>query len=436
MEQQLQQAVRFFKSERAYQQLFQDFRKKYESLGRIGGNVSVNNYSESSLEEIGKFFGQPGARIREKGQISLRDFELQIKNTKFHFVSLKPLLDAYFGETIMSKKEQQQIREAKLHHFLQEQQHRYPQIADWIAFLYEQKREGRWILQLAETEPSHFKQLLHILNRALCSLPKRAERLPLFSQRITGNPHAFDLQTDLGRMFIHLLAVQRAQLLQEPLQEIPTSTEAINDLLQEKQIFRDDLLNFVTCANVIAETDSGIHPVWEVAAKHRTVQIIPLRELIPLVRVYPATGETVWIVENSGVCAALLDEIPHAPLVCTNGQFTLATLMLIDLLAESGCRLFYAGDFDPEGLGMAQRLLERHPASIRLWQMDSSAYQKTKPSKSLSMERLEKLASIHHPALTDVAATMRKLGKAGYQEALIDHMGKDIQSGTKNSKSF
>src|SRR5690606_16173925 len=106
-----------------------------------------------------------------------------------------------------------------------------------------------------------------------------------------------------------------------------TTTEEINELLESYQIYRDDLLNFVTCANLIAKTVNGIHPVWEAAAIENSVQIVPLRELIAIEKVRPTVGNKVWIVENSGVCSTLLDHELTAPIICTNGQFTLASLM-------------------------------------------------------------------------------------------------------------
>src|SRR5690625_1847692 len=338
MNDQLRQAKEYFKSKTSYAKLFQAFRKKYESLGRIGGTVPVENFSRKELAEIGQFFGLPEGHIRSKGFISLRDFENQIQHTRFSDVSLKHILDSYFGEAIISRREQVRVQEEKMHKFFQTQLAKFPSISFWLKYIMEQKRECRWILQLAEQEPTQFEHSVKLLTRAFDNLPKNAERLPLFSQRITGDPHSFDLHTDLGKMFLHLLTVHHGYT------EVPSTTESINQLLQQYNIYRDDLLNFVTCANLIAETMDGVHPVWKAAARNHSVQIVPLRELIHLQSVHPAVGEVVCVVENSGVCSTLLDAKNSVPIICTNGQFTLATLMLMDLLVENGTILYYAGD--------------------------------------------------------------------------------------------
>src|SRR5690625_4338651 len=183
-------------------------------------------------------------------------------------------------------------------------------------------------------------------------------------------------------MFLHVLTVDRLDKQTETSVLVPTHTEAVNELLNEYHIYRDDLLNFVTAAGLYAETVDGIQEVWASAVAQNTVQIIPLRELVPLTRVYPNSGDKIWIVENSGVCSVLLDKKPSIPIICTNGQFTLAAFILLDLVVAEGCLLYYAGDFDPEGLRMAQRLLERYPGNISLWHMNEQAYKLSEDRKS------------------------------------------------------
>ncbi|QKY69980.1 TIGR02679 family protein [Lentibacillus sp. CBA3610] len=420
MTNEVQAAVRFFKSEQAYKKLFHAFRKKYESLGRIGGTVPVRLFTDGQLKVIGGFFGMPGSRLAEKGSISVAAFERQLADTRFGDIGLKQILDAYFGETILSKKQQREEKEKGQRCLVIGLQETYTALSFWFDELLANSSESRWVWTLIDKTPDKFAAMTAWLDIAQRNLPESPERLPMFSQRIAGDPHAFDLNTDLGKLWLHVLAVQTSGVM-------PTTTETTNELLQDFQIYRDDLLNYVTCAGLYAETETGRHPVWESAVDQQTVQIVPIRELMKLVKVYPAYESNVWVVENSGVCATLLDHKPDMPIVCTNGQFTLAALMLLDRLAESGCVLHYAGDFDPEGLGMAQRLLNRYPTeSAKLWHMNADAYAASRPVKKLSEERLEKLNRIEHMELAEVAEIMRAKGKAGYQEALVERMMEDI----------
>src|SRR5690625_4399488 len=196
---------------------------------RSGGIVLISVFSDTELEEIWKFFGLLGDQLRKKGTISLRAFEEQFQYTRFSSVTLKEVLDDYFGEKLISKKEQQQEKEAQRQKFFQNLKSQFPNLAFWLDYIVEQRREVRWIWQIADNNSKYFVKLAASLDKAISNLPKEAERLPLFSQRITSDPHAFDLETDLGRMFIHVLSVHDTE------QEVPTTTEEINLLRSEER---------------------------------------------------------------------------------------------------------------------------------------------------------------------------------------------------------
>lgn len=422
----LREAVNFFRNELGYDKLFKLFRKKYESLGRVGGTVPLTSFSKEELSVIGGFFGKSAGQMREKGSISLLQFEEQLQETKFA-VDILSLLENYFNECIISKKMQAQEKQARLQTFFNNLKSSVaPSVNFWIDYLLENRRDGRWIIQLAEKDETAVTSMFATLNRAYSALPDAPERLPMFSQRITGDPHAFDASEDLGKMLLHLLAVAQANRTETP--QHPVSTEEINDLYETFHIYRDDLLNFVTCVNLVASNNEGEHLVWKAAARMHTVQIVPIRELLPLEDIRPVTGNAVFIVENSGVCATLLDYVPHAPMICSNGQFTLATWMLLEKLVENNTVLYYAGDFDPEGLRMADRLVERFGSeNVQLWRMNVSAYQQSISQKVLSNDRLEKLNGLVNNALIEVGAVMKQVGKAGYQEALVENMMLDLR---------
>lgn len=421
LEEKIQYAVQYFKGEKAYDRLFELFRKKYESLGRIGGNIATTDLHEKTLLYLAEFFGVTIEQLKQKGNISLQKFEAQIQQTRFEGLDLKSLLDAYFGEEIISKKESALQEEQAFQQWIHQLIEQYSHIAFWLEKIAEKAIDARWMVRFAKQYSEQFERYVAVLAKAYVALPEAPERIPLFSQKITGDPHAFDIQTDLGRMFLHLLNVTRNRE-----DTMPTDTEEINELLAAFYIYRDDLLNFVTCANLIGFEGENPHPVWEAAAERHTVQLVPLREMTKLTYVQPRDGKKVWAVENSGVCAALLDYDPSIPIIATNGQATLATLLLFDLIVAGGYDIYYAGDFDPEGLRMADRYKLRYPEHVHLWQMDIDAYVHANPQKILTAERLEKLKKLETPVLVEVGIQMVEKKTAGYQEALIDKMIQDL----------
>ncbi|MDC3418472.1 TIGR02679 family protein [Aquibacillus salsiterrae] len=415
----INEALTYFKGDAGYLHLFTLFKKKYESIGRIGGTVKLAGFSDDELASVASFFGLTPLELKEKGKVSLEQFDVQLQRTKFEGIGLHQLLEAYFNAPLISKKEAKQRKEQQMGTFLVKLENDVTALRFWFRYLRQKSADTYWIYRYIEEDPAGFEAAVHCLSKAFNHLPVTYERLPMLSQRITRNPHAFDLNTILGRLLVHLLSVHRAG---DEKVVVPTDSEGTNDLLLTYRIMRDDITNYVTGANLIAETDRGVHSMWGEAAKSHSVMNIPLREIVTLKRVYPFSGQKVWIVENSGVYSSLLDELPHVPLLCTHGQFKLAALLLMDLLVQEGCELHYAGDLDPEGVGMAARLLERYPNHVHLWKMSVKDYEASVSEMVLSSERLSKLDSIGTNELSAVIATMKHNRKAAYQEALVTEM--------------
>lgn len=415
------EAVRYFRGKPVYHKVFLKFRKKFESLGRIGGTIKLEEFEEMELEPIAQFLGTTAKDLLDKNKVSLNEFDRSLQRTKFEGISLHRLLEAYFGEKIESKKAKAEALRIMENEQLERLSVVYPSMATYFAYLHGRSRDTGWIVKiLFENE---FLQSLTYISRALSDLPVDYERLPFFSQRISGNPHTFDLATVTGKLWMHLLHFQ-----QNGGGQPPTNVEAVNDLLLSVKLLRDDITNFISFANLLGVKDGDVHPVWQAARDTKSAVNMPLRELLKIEQVRSAyTYKDIYVVENSGVFSALLDEVPDTPLICTHGQFKLAGLRLIDLLVESGYIFHYAGDFDPEGLSMAARLLDRHPENVKLWRMDIESYELSKPNVELE-ERLSKFEGISHPLLSGLALRIIQTGKAGYQEGLLKEMVMDIKA--------
>jgi uncharacterized protein (TIGR02679 family) len=409
------EAARFFRNEAGFHRLFCEMKKKYESLGRVGGTISFANFTKEEKEAIAAFFG------KEMTRVSLQAFAKQLDKTRFAGVSLEELLAHYFGEPLVANKERREAEQQEKAAFFQRLIAAYPNGAEWLAAALENPNEYRLLHQAYAQQREELYASLCAVCEALRQLPENGmyERLPLFAQKVTGDPHAFDLHTFQGKLLLSALEYYSRKKYQL------SSVEEVNELLQSFGILREDILNFVTCAGILAETEDGIHPVFSAACETNTALNVPLREVVALTRAYPVKGNAVFVVENAGVFSELLSEA--MPLVSTNGQLNLATMLLLDLLVESGARLYYSGDFDPEGLKMADRLVERYDEKLSLWRMTSEDYLASKPTVLMPAERLAKLQSVSSKVLQPVKMEMEQLKKAGYQEAILPMLRKDIE---------
>ena len=423
--------MRILRNERGFLKLFTLFKRKYRSLGRIGGTVDIRGLNEEEIESIAGFLGQSAHTIREKEKISLLRFEQELSQTVFSGYTLLQLLEEVLQESISTKQEEQDQEKEMDEKFFKKLRLDYPEGSWWWAWMESRPPEARWVWSLFKLDPEDFFEKVTTVLKAFQELPSHTnqyERLPLFAQRTTGNPHFFDNNTVTGKLFINGLHVnQQLKGIRES--GMPNTTEELNELLSSFGLMRDDLWSFVSCRGFLAEGETGVHPVWKGAVETDAVLNMPIKELLKLKKVWPAKGNKVWIVENSSVCSTIVDEVPGAPVICTHGQFRTASWILLDFLREAGCLFYYSGDLDPEGLSMAQRLKDRYPNQVAFWRMDQESYIKTISDEDIS-SRLPKMQKITSPELKEVSRVLTERKRAGYQEGLVSQLIDDIKKST------
>ena len=132
-----------------------------------------------------------------------------------------------------------------------------------------------------------------------------------------------------------------------------------------------------------------------------------------------AEREKIYLFENPAVFSVFVKKYPDCAAICGNGQPRLATLLLLDFLKENHS-FYYHGDFDPEGLLIAQRLKERYGERLRLWNYRADWYERYLSDVNLSEVRMRKLEKVYLPELLEVKMQMQKRKRAAYQEAMLD----------------
>ena len=85
----------------------------------------------------------------------------------------------------------------------------------------------------------------------------------------------------------------------------------------------------------------------------------------------------------------------------------LAVLVLMDKLAEHHS-FYYAGDFEPERLLIAQRLKLRYKDRLFLWNYRKDLYEKYHSTVEMSSERLKKLENIKTEELQEIKEILKR----------------------------
>ena len=415
-----------FKEEPGFLKLFHLFKEKYRSLGRIGGTVSLKTFGNAEIQSIAGFLGQPVDKLLQKGSIGLNDFEKELSHTGFADYNLLQLLEEVLQESILTKKEEAQQKLSQEEAFIHVLKEAMPQGKWWLEWILGRTPDTRWFWAHFQENKEELYEKVMVICKAFTALPKEGEfeRLPFFSQRISGNPHYFDSNGPEEKILLHWMYVD--QVLRGNTDAVmPKTASEKNDLLAEYGIMKDDLWNFVTCQGLLASSSHIVHPVWQAAVSTKTVMNVPMKELTKMEQIWPATGTKVWVVENSSVSSTIMDAVQGAPIVCTHGQLRLAGWQLLDRLVQSNCTLYYSGDIDPEGLVIADRLKQRYKENLVLWRMNREAYEESVSNEDIA-DRLSKLDRITTPEFNDLISLMRNIKMAGYQEAIVEYLIQDI----------
>ncbi len=296
--------------------------------------------------------------------------------------------------------------------------------------LVHQMMNGRQELPEDPLLASLHRQLAFLL-RALELLTELRQRsdyqyLPVFAAALTGDPHALDPGSENAHLFSLLLQWIRTNEEISAREESPAVTEEATALKRQSLYFSagillDDVSNYAMLCGVEAErTDGQRHGGMAGFAAAGEPVNVPLSVLAKWQHIR-CRDNTLWIVENPVVYAVLAEQWRgRRSLMCMNGQPRLSAWLLLRLLKKDGVMVHYAGDFDPEGLCIAERVQQSlDPAQFSFWHMTEADYERAVSAKPIEARRLKMLDRLQDPMLQQTAAAIRQKGLAGYQENIL-----------------
>ncbi|MDO4260602.1 MAG: TIGR02679 domain-containing protein [Eubacteriales bacterium] len=454
----LEECVAYFRARPVYRKLFRGFRGKYEGLGHFGGSVTLSGLSAEEKRDLGGFLQKDYAGNKSV-TVSAARMEQALARSRFAGLDWKDILETYYGEPLRRKKDRKRQQEEERERFFREiLESGGPGRGEaWLRGVLWERGEG-WalLLQRYKENPKELQKELSYVLQAIERLPAfcggEKELLPVFAARITGDPHFFDGGRTAERLLTSFLQRQTGERGEEL-----SRTEYKNRLFYEAGVLRDDLSNDVLAYGVRAwRRDGSLHLGIEGFYQAHEPVKLTLRTLGGLGKIRAGgrrsescagdgsaedgksaggdrnagsgkstdgdrsaygARDRVYVVENPAVFSVLVEKHPDWTVLCGNGQLKLVVLVLMDQLAGDS-DFFYMGDFDPEGLLIAQRLKQRYPACLELWNYKVSWYESYCSEVLLSDARLRKLDRIRLPELREMAEAMRRKRRAAYQEAI------------------
>ncbi|MDO4285660.1 MAG: TIGR02679 family protein [Eubacteriales bacterium] len=456
----LEACAAYFKARPVYRRLFDGFRRKYEGLGHFGGSVTLGSLTREEKADLGGFL-QKDYTEQKSVTVSAARMEKALASSRFAGLEWKEILETYYGEALTVQKERRQREEEERDRYFQRilESCSFVPGQSWLRNTLRESSKGSGLLrQRYREDPAGLSEELSLVLRAVERLPvfsgESRALLPVFAAAATGDPHYFDegrtgerlltsfLQDYFASASTNLLLSENAEGVKarehfppqsaeevEDAEETRTDgmlsrTEYKNSLFYEAGLLRDDLSNDVLAYGIRAwRADGSLHPGIEGFYRTAEPLKLTLRTLGRLGRIRAGEGNAVenrvYVVENPAVFSLLVEKHPDWTVLCGNGQVRLAVLVLMDQLARS-CRFYYMGDFDPEGLLIAQRLKRRYGAALELWNYRTDWYERYVSGVELGTPRLRKLDRIALPELAELVAAMKRLRKAAYQETMAE----------------
>lgn len=454
----------YFKSQPEYRRIFKEMRKKWESLGRTAGRVILTEGTREEQKALERFLG----RAMEQGRIafSLPEFENALGETRYGEVSLKELLEEYFGEPMVGNQERKRQKKARETQFWEELEYEIraaegelrsgeeaagagwaaekavsEEVLSWIHEMREQKNQGYAAImkEYQNSEESARERVREIARCLRACRPlwgqEQAEgcrwqgiRLAVLAAKATGNPHALDRQATTGTLLSYVLCRRGGSVF-------PENARQWKELYEKNGIWVDELSSTVAAFGIHLTTSEGLHPAYEGYRLRREPCIISLANLAHVRNAF-GESEKIYIVENEMVFSELAERLSDFPvtLLCTSGQPRTAAYKLMELLCEGSeaVSFWYAGDMDPEGLDIAQRIFLSFPGKVHIWRMSAEDYEMALSQEQISQRRLEMMKNLTHPALKRTAEKIGEQKRAGYQEMLLREMAQDMKQDMKS----
>ena len=416
------ECLTYFHQSPVWKKVLKGFRDKYSSYGRFGGKVVLKNLKVQDIEELEGFFGK-SFHGQKSVTVSAEKFRQALKASCYKDIPPECLLENFFGGPLLGKQEQKLLREQEKEKI-------------WQKFL--EDYEGTVIKSAAELlrnivkdsdsqELAEWDRALRLGAEMYNHLPYRQSDklyLAVFAAMLTGNPHAFDNGTAAGN-FLY-------QIIQMDLEIREIKIESSEIFLAYKRqksylmagIMLDDISNYAMLYQVQAvKKDGNLHKGMEGFASEQHIVQVPLAVIAEWESLHCPQDE-IYIVENPSVFAVLCGKEKtrnaRRAYMCMNGQPRLAGLMVLDLFEKSGIRVYYAGDLDPEGILIAQKLSQYYKGEFHYWHMETVDYEKCRSAEVISPKRMKILERITEERLKPVVEKIEEYGIAGYQEMLVE----------------
>lgn len=407
------------------------WRHQYERLGRCGGTISLP-LRDDNRDKIASFMGKDYHK-NTHARITYTQLMKVIHETRFAGADFNQVLLMYYSNEVITHRDAKSRKEneaAQFFAFLMQEDHSLPSQI-WLKCVVD-TRSSVYVRIVQEYRkhpsscPSQLRNVLHAIDH-LPVWKHGKENIAVFASKFMDDPHAFD-----RNKFAFYLLFQAICFHMGYKKDKYNGIEQ-NEILYKAGLYRDSISNFCVLARLNAVMENGdMHPGWKGFFDNYEAFNMNMDNLSCISGIDKKTCRQVFIVENPSIFQALLQQVKSCAyeeigLICTNGQLNVSGYLLLDKIHEADIAMYYAGDMDPEGILIADKLKTRYGDALTLWRYDIDDYEKCISKQMASKRRMFMLEQIGNQTLRKLAEYMQMIdGAVGYQENLLKEYLSDI----------
>lgn len=403
------QLSEYIESRTGLNRLMNSLKEKYIATSKFSGTVTLNNISYEESLHIGNLLGRQ-ISVNSTLKTSFKEITKKINEGKYSGFDWLSLFKYYYGENIVTKKElklQNLNDEDMFFQLWNEENKDRIYIEEVNRIIKENTSFNKIIKQRYHKDKVLLRKDLNNILILLDNIPTIPTPLAVYSS-LTGNPHYLDLNKSTSNLFIKFLSIIKNIEYDDDIQT------KIN-ILQEINVYTDPISNYVITYKLM-----GNDILDELSKKNEIVNLnlLNINNLVTLT----TENKKIYIFENPSILNSL--KYLNVPMIITSGMPNISLYQLLSKISIDN-EIYYNGDFDPEGLLIAQKLKEKFP-NIKLFCYDLVDYNNSLSSEIISDSRLKKLGNVKDEKLQIIKNKLIESKLSAYQEQNIDRIEKYI----------
>lgn len=425
----MKESLDLINSNKIYKKIFLEIYNKYKKYGKITGSFTLKAATNEERQILFNFDSK--VLVEGKAKIKCNTVK-ELFNRKLNDYSFEELLVKVVGKDLKTNKE---IKDEEK----EEEEKFYEDILkscdngigrQWFNEMLVKKSYGyNSVVRKYKSEKEinnleEFKIKMILLINSLNKLPylnNTYENIAVFSAVNTKDSHFFDINEFTGRLFIKAISF----IIDK---DEPRDVNEVNESYYEIGILKDEISNNTTIygLNAFKNDNSEVQAINSFNLWKEPLQI-SISNLLK-VDYLKAINNTVFIFENPAVFHKILQvKNDNISLICTSGQLNLSSYIVLDKIKDLK-NIYYAGDFDPEGLMIAYKIKKRYKDKVKFLNYNKESYINIMSNNIIEDKSMVQLDKIKCIELDEVIDELRINKRAAYQELLIDEYLETIKN--------